>query len=147
MLGNMHVNLLGNMLGNIHVNMLGNMLGNMHVNMLGNMHVNKLDNMHVNLLGNMLGNMHVKTCMLTCWVTCMLTCWVICWVTYMLICWVTEADKIVHSVIVKSVLGKLRKKLKSSKNLAADPADNEDALKINICGDSSGAAPALNIHS
>ena len=28
-----------------------------------------------------------------------------------------------------------------------DPADNEDALKINICEDSSGAAPALNIHA
>ena len=29
MLGNKHVNLLGNMLGIIHVNMLGNMLVNM----------------------------------------------------------------------------------------------------------------------
>ena len=28
-LGNIHVNLLGNMLGNMHVNMLGKMLGNM----------------------------------------------------------------------------------------------------------------------
>ena len=34
MLGNMHVNLLGNMLGNIHVNKLGNMLGNMRGSIL-----------------------------------------------------------------------------------------------------------------
>ena len=52
-------------------------------------------------------------------------------------------------VIVKSE-GKIAQKAQILEKLgmySIDPADNEDALKINICEDSSGAAPALNIHS
>ena len=57
-----------------------------------------------------------------------------------------SADSRGLGLLLLNVSGKLRKKLKSLKNWATDPADNEDALKINICKDSSGAAPALNIH-
>ena len=40
-------------------------------------------------------------------------------------------------LLLLNVLGKLRKKLKSLKKWATDCADNEDALKINLGGDSS----------
>ena len=57
--------MLGNILGNMHVEMLGNMLllpkmlVNMLSNILGNMHFNLLGNMHVIMLGIMLGNILV----------------------------------------------------------------------------------------
>ena len=44
------------MLGNMHVNLLGNMLGDVHVIMLGNMHVNMLGNMLGNIRGTMLSS-------------------------------------------------------------------------------------------